>query len=111
MIRLLRNVKKYEIIRYYQVAHSKSLALNIVNSRLRELENRRYRDASTETDANAGQTEKDFTRRARKLSPGRAMLHLKLPGIFISTRHTFYGLSSYSGKSKIKARRNKNKTG
>ncbi|CAD5211862.1 unnamed protein product [Bursaphelenchus xylophilus] len=62
-----------------QVAEAKNRAVQIVNKRLKDLDNRKFSDASTETDlASAIRKEKSTVK--REISPGRAVPQLRLYG-------------------------------
>jgi hypothetical protein len=68
-----------------QVASAKSLAVQIVNKRLKELDSRKFQDASTQCSANGSEHQsKKFAAalNAREHSPGRAVPQLKVNGKF-----------------------------
>ncbi|CAD5229393.1 unnamed protein product [Bursaphelenchus okinawaensis] len=60
-----------------QVAEAKNRAIQIVNKRLKELDNRKFCDASTETDSSFGFRKERFVN-GRDISPGRAVPQFKL---------------------------------
>ncbi|KAI6179086.1 hypothetical protein M3Y98_00572500 [Aphelenchoides besseyi] len=64
-----------------QVAQAKSLAVQIVNRRLKDIDSRKFQDASTETDSTF-QNKKQLTNGTtkRENSPGRAIPQLKING-------------------------------
>lgn len=71
-----------------QVANAKSLAVQIVNKRLKELDSRKFQDASTQySSSENGHQSKKFvsTANGREISPGRAVPQLKVNG----NSHTF----------------------
>jgi uncharacterized coiled-coil protein SlyX len=70
-----------------QVAHAKSLAVQIVNRRLKEFDSRKFSDAWTSTDPNDHQSKKSNSVK-RENSPGRAVAQLKIPGTFFNYTRT-----------------------
>jgi hypothetical protein len=66
-----------------QVANAKSLAVQIVNKRLKELDNRKFQDASTQyclSEADHQSKKLTSTTNGREISPGRAIPQLKVNG-------------------------------